>query len=70
MHFERQAEKTDVHLTLVARNKSTTVVLDDGRELGSGEPSVRHPARELVIPDTVVAFSFGSASPPIHTEQQ
>ncbi len=59
MHFKPQAEIRDVHLALVTRDKSTAVVLDDGGKLSGGEPSIRHPAWELVVPDTVVAWSFG-----------
>jgi hypothetical protein len=36
-------------------DERTTVVLDDGGELRSGELATGHPARELVVPNAVMA---------------
>ena len=35
-------------------DERAAVVLDDRRQLRSSELAVRHPARELVVPDAVV----------------
>ena len=51
-HLRREGARTD--LTLVVANEGTAVVLDDSRQVRRGELPVGHPARELVVPDTVV----------------
>ena len=43
-----------LHLSLIVTDKRAAVVLDDGRQLRSRELAVRHPARQLVVPDAVV----------------
>ena len=43
-----------LHLSLIVTDEGAAVVLDDGRQLRSSELAVRHPARELVVPDAVV----------------
>ena len=42
-------------LALEVADERAAVVLDDGRQVRSGELSVRHPARELVVPHAVVS---------------
>ena len=41
-------------LALEVADERAAVVLDDGRQVRSGELAVRHPARELVVPHAVV----------------
>ena len=43
-----------LHLSLIVTDERAAVVLDDGRQLRSGELAVRHPARQLIVPDAVV----------------
>ena len=51
---DNEGARTD--LALVVTDERTAVVLDDGRQLRSGELAVGHPARELVVPDAVVSW--------------
>ena len=41
-------------MALVMADERAAVILDDRRQLRSSELAVRHPARELVVPDAVV----------------
>ena len=47
---------SDVRLSLVVANNGRAVVLDDSRESGGRPAAAGHPARELVVPDTVVTY--------------